>query len=174
MAQHAFTGGDERFPATRWSVIAGVRSEDAAERKRALDALCEAYWKPVYKYVRLRWNRAAPDAQDLTQGFFAEMLERELLKRFDADKSRLRTYLRLCVDSFVMNEEKAAHRQKRGGKVQHLALDFAGAEEEFAGSTIDAAAIASPESLEDGQREEAAHLARALRRTGTRASLPAF
>jgi RNA polymerase sigma factor (sigma-70 family) len=149
MAQHEFRGGGERFPATRWSVIAGVRSEDAAERKRALDALCEAYWKPVYKYVRLRWNRAAPDAQDLTQGFFAEMLERELLNRFDADKSRLRTYLRLCVDSFVMNEEKAAHRQKRGGKVQHLALDFAGAEEEFAGSTIDAAAIASPESLEE-------------------------
>ena len=118
-------------------------------RKRALGALCEAYWKPVYKYVRWRWNRDAPDAQDLTQGFFAEMLERELLNRFDADKSRLRTYLRLCVDSIVMNEEKAARRQKRGGKVQHLALDFAGAEEEFAGSTIDAAAIASPESLEE-------------------------
>jgi RNA polymerase sigma factor (sigma-70 family) len=148
MAQDEFTGGNERFPATRWSVIAGVRSEDRAERTRALDTLCEAYWKPVYKYVRLRWNRAAPDAQDLTQGFFAEMLERELLNRFDAGKSRLRTYLRLCVDSFVMNEEKAARRQKRGGEIQHLALDFAGAEEEFAGSTIDAAAIASPESLE--------------------------
>jgi len=149
MAQDEFSGGNERFPATRWSVIAGVRSEDRAERKRALDVLCEAYWKPVYKYVRLRWNRAASDAQDLTQGFFAEMLERELLNRFDAGKSRLRTYLRLCVDSFVMNEEKAARRQKRGGEVQHLALDFAGAEEEFAGGTIDAAAIASPESLEE-------------------------
>jgi RNA polymerase sigma factor (sigma-70 family) len=149
MAQHEFTGGDERFPATRWSVIAGVRSEDGAVRKRALGALCEAYWKPIYKYVRLRWNRAAPDAQDLTQGFFAAMLERELLNRFDADKSRLRTYLRLCVDSFVMNEAKTACRQKRGGEVQHLALDFAGAEQEFASSTIDAAAIASPESLEE-------------------------
>jgi len=149
MAQDEFTGGSERFPATRWSVIAGVRSADGAERKRALDTLCQAYWKPVYKYVRLRWDRAAPDAQDLTQGFFAEMLERELLNRFDAGKSRLRTYLRLCVDSFVMNENKAARRQKRGGEVQHLALDFAGAEQEFAGTTIDAAAIASPESLEE-------------------------
>ena len=110
MAQDEFTGGNERFPATRWSVIAAVRSEDTVERKRALDILCETYWKPVYKYVRLRWNRSAPDAQDLTQGFFAEMLERELLNRFDAGKGRLRTYLRLCVDSFVMNEEKAARR----------------------------------------------------------------
>jgi len=140
--------GDGRFPATRWSVIAAVRGEDGADRKRALDALCETYWKPVYKYVRLRWNRAAPDAQDLTQGFFTEMLERELLNRFDSSKSRLRTYLRLCVDSFVMNEDKAARRQKRGGEVQHLALDFAGAEEELADGTIDAAAIASPESIE--------------------------
>jgi RNA polymerase sigma factor (sigma-70 family) len=149
MAQDEFTKANERFPATRWSVIAGVRSEDGAERKRALGRLCEAYWKPVYKYVRLRWNRTAPDAQDLTQGFFVEMLERELLNRFDAGKSRLRTYLRLCVDSFVMNEEKAARRQKRGGEFQHLALDFAGAEEEFCSGTIDAAAIASPESLEE-------------------------
>jgi RNA polymerase sigma factor (sigma-70 family) len=149
MTESEFRGeGYDRFPLTRWSVIAGARSDNGVERKRALDTLCEAYWKPVYKYVRLRWNRSASDSQDLTQGFFAEMLERELLNRFDARKSRLRTYLRLCVDSFVMNEEKAARRQKRGGEVQHLALDFAGAEEEFAGTTIDAAAIASPESLE--------------------------
>jgi RNA polymerase sigma factor (sigma-70 family) len=149
MAQDKFIGGNGCFPATRWSVIEGVRSEDWAERKRALDTLCEAYWRPVYKYVRLRWNRAAPDAQDLTQGFFAELLERELLARFDAAKSRLRTYLRLCVDSFVMNEEKAAHRQKCGGDVQHFALDFAAVEDEMSSGTIDAAAIASPESLDE-------------------------
>lgn len=133
--------GHDEFPATRWSVIEGARSTDDGERKRALDTLCRAYWRPVYKYVRLRWNRAAEDAQDLTQGFFAEMLERELLNRFDSERSRLRTYLRLCVDSFVMNEDKAARRQKRGGEVEHLALDFAGAEEEL--GTIDASAIAS-------------------------------
>jgi len=149
MAQDEFTSGHERFPATRWSVVEGVRSEDGTERKRALQTLCEAYWNPVYKYVRLRWNRDAPDAQDLTQGFFAELLERDLLNHFDAGKSRLRTYLRLCVDSFVMNEDKAARRQKRGGQLQHLALDFAGAEEELGSGTIDAAAIASPQSLEE-------------------------
>jgi len=138
-----------RFPLTRWSVIEAARSHDGAERARALDALCAAYWKPVYKYVRLRWNRPASDAQDLTQGFFAEMLERQLLDRFDPAKSRLRTYLRVCVDSFVMNEDKAARRQKRGGAVQHLALDFAAAEQELGGATLDPASIASPDSLEE-------------------------
>src|SRR6266849_4254626 len=103
-----------KFPPTRWSVIDAARSTDPAEQGRALETLFAAYWKPVYKYVRLRWNRPAEDAQDLTQGFFAELLERELLAKYDPAKSRLRTYLRLCVDSFVMNQEKAAHRQKRG------------------------------------------------------------
>ena len=137
------------FPATRWSVIDAVKSGNPAEQARALDTLFAAYWKPVYKYVRLRWNRQTEDAQDLTQGFFAEMLERDLLARYDPAKSRLRTYLRLCVDSFVMNQEKAARRQKRGGNATHVALDFQAAEGELAGATIDPASIPSPESLEE-------------------------
>jgi RNA polymerase sigma factor (sigma-70 family) len=111
--------------------------------------LCSAYWRPIYKYVRLRWQKDAADAQDLTQGFFFELLERDLLRRFDAGKSRLRSYMRLCVDSFVINQEKAATRQKRGGNIQHVVLDVSGAEEELSGATIDHAAIASPESLEE-------------------------
>jgi RNA polymerase sigma factor (sigma-70 family) len=138
----------DQFPVTRWSVIDAAKSADPAEQARALDTLFAAYWKPVYKYVRLRWNRPAEDAQDLTQGFFAEMLERELLAKYNPAKSKLRTYLRLCVDSFVMNQEKAARRQKRGGNATHLALDFQAAEGELAGATIDAASIPSPESLE--------------------------
>jgi len=149
MALDELTGGHGRFPATRWSVIEAARSDDGAERRWALETLCEAYWRPVYKYIRLRWSRAPEDAQDLTQGFFAETLERGLLTRFDAGKSRLRTYLRLCVDSFVTNQDKAAARQKRGGDVEHVVLDFAGAEEELGKDTIDPAAIASPESLEE-------------------------
>jgi RNA polymerase sigma factor (sigma-70 family) len=139
----------DQFPVTRWSVIDAVTSEDAAEAARALDTLFAAYWKPVYKYVRLRWNRPAEDAQDLTQGFFAEVLERELMAKYDPARSKLRTYLRLCVDSFVMNEEKAARRQRRGGNAAHVALDFQAAEGELAGATIHAASIPSPESLEE-------------------------
>jgi RNA polymerase sigma factor (sigma-70 family) len=149
MSKEEFPSGGDRFPPTRRSVIEAVRSIDAEERERALEALCEAYWKPVYKYIRWRWNRPAEEAQDLTQGFFLEMLERELLEKFDSKKSRLRTYLRVCVDGMVMNEAKASKRQKRGGTVPHVALDFAAAEEELGGTVMDPSAIASPESLEE-------------------------
>ena len=149
MSQDDSQPGGDRFPLTRRSVIEAVRSIDAEERERALEVLCAAYWKPVYKYIRLRWNRPPDRAQDLTQGFFVELLEHELLETFDPQKGRLRTYLRVCVDSFVSNEDKASRRQKRGGNVLHVALDFAGAEEELGATVIDAAAIPSPESLEE-------------------------
>ena len=138
-----------KFPATRWSVLEAIRGRDPAEQTRALDTLFAAYWKPVYKYLRLRWNRPPEDAQDFTQGFFTEMLERDLLAKYDPLKSKLRTYLRLCADSFVMNQDKAARRQKRGGNAPHVALDFQAAEDELAGTTIDPASIPSPDSLEE-------------------------
>jgi RNA polymerase sigma factor (sigma-70 family) len=106
------------------------------------------YWKPVYKYVRLRFSQSPQDAQDLTQGFFAELLERGLLSRFDSSKSRLRTYLRVCADSFVLNEMKTASRQKRGSEFAHIALDFSAAEDELCAQAIDPASIPAPESLE--------------------------
>jgi RNA polymerase sigma factor (sigma-70 family) len=149
MSQEDFPNGGDRFPPTRRSVIEAVRSIDAEEREHALEALSAAYWKPIYKYIRLRWKRPAEEAQDLTQAFFLELLERELLEKFDPNKSRLRTYLRVCVDSMVMNQDKAAKRQKRGGAAPHVALDFAGAEEELGGTVMDPAAIASSESLEE-------------------------
>ncbi len=149
MTQEDFPSGGDRFPPTRRSVIEAVRSIDAEERERAMEALAVAYWKPVYKYVRLRWNRTPDAAQDLTQGFFVELLERQLLDKFDPRKSRLRTYLRICVDSFVMNEDKTGRRQKRGGNVPHVALDFSAAEEELGAAVMDPANIASPESLEE-------------------------
>ena len=143
------TAGGGRFPVTRWSVIEAARSRVPAEREKALETLFAAYWRPVYKYVRVRWNRTPADAQDLTQAFFMELLERDLLSRFDPAKSRLRTYLRICVDSLAANEEKAAHRQKRGGNALHVALDFAATEGELSAGTRDSAAIPSPESLEE-------------------------
>jgi len=139
----------DKFPPTRWSVIDAARSTDAAARDRALAALCAAYWRPVYKYIRIRWSRPAEDAQDLTQGFFAEILERDLLAKYDPAKSRLRTYLRVCADSFVQNQEKAASRQRRGGNVLHLALDFQQAEGELREHVVDPAAIPSPESMDE-------------------------
>jgi len=143
------TSPGESFPLTRHSVLAAARSDNGEERAHALDLLFAAYWKPIYKYLRLKYAQAPQDAQDLTQGFFAELLERELLVRFDPAKSRLRTYLRVCADSFALNEIKAASRKKRGAEVTHVALDFSAAEDELRAQTIDPAAIPSPESLEE-------------------------
>jgi hypothetical protein len=75
--------GGGNFPPTRWSVVAAVRSDDSAERTRALDVLFAAYWKPVYKYIRLKFSMPREEAQDLVQGFFAELLERDLLSRWE-------------------------------------------------------------------------------------------
>lgn len=138
----------DRFPATRWSGVEGARSSDPTKQARALDTLFAAYWKPIYKYIRLRWNRSVDEAQDLTQGFFAELLERRLLAKYDPAKSRLRTYLRLCADSFIMNEQKAAQRQKRGGGAPHVALDCQAAEAEMQSLAVDPASIPSPDSPE--------------------------
>jgi RNA polymerase sigma factor (sigma-70 family) len=149
MNPEAHTAGGGRFPATRWSVVEAARSPEPAEREWALEILFAAYWRPVYKYARLRWHRSPADAQDLTQAFFVELLERDLLSKFDPAKSRLRTYLRMCVDSFAANLEKAVHRQKRGGDAVHIALDFAAAESELNAGAMDPAAIPSPESLEE-------------------------
>jgi RNA polymerase sigma factor (sigma-70 family) len=137
------------FPLTRWSVVEAVRSADSTERVRALDVLFAAYWKPVYKYIRLKFSKPPDEAQDLTQGFFVELLERDLLSRFEPAKSRLRTYIRLCADSYVLNEIKHASRQKRGGEAIHLALDFSAAEIELDRQTIDPACIASPQKFEE-------------------------
>ena len=149
MSDHIPIAGGDKFPATRWSVIAAARSHDSGERGRALETLFAAYWKPVYKYVRVRWNRPAEDAQDLTQGFFADLLERDLLANYDPAKSRLRTYLRVCADSFVMNQDKAAHRQKRGGNVVQVALDFEGAEGELTGRVMHPEDVPAPKSVEE-------------------------
>jgi hypothetical protein len=139
---------NSKFPATRWSAIAAARSEDPAERARAIEAFVSAYWKPIYKYIRIGWGRSTEDAKDLSQGFFAELLERDLLTRYDPGKGRLRTYLRLCVDSFVANTDKAARRLKRGGGAIHVPMDFDAADEELSLAVIDPARLASPESFE--------------------------
>ena len=148
ICKDSFAAGAD-FPPTRWSVVEAARSSDTTLRAQALGVLCTAYWKPVYKYVRLKYSKPPDQAQDLTQGFFAEVLERDLLSRFDPAKSRLRTYMRLCADSFVLNEIKHAGRQKRGGDAVHLALDYSAAENELDKQTIDPATIASPEKFEE-------------------------
>jgi RNA polymerase sigma factor (sigma-70 family) len=125
-------GAPGRFPATRRSVLLAARDADPEVRRAAFGALVESYWRPVYKYLRAPGRLGAEDAQDLSQAFFAQALEKGTFGRYEPDKARFRTFLRLCLDGFVANERKAAGRLKRGGGSVLLPLDFAGAEEELA------------------------------------------
>jgi RNA polymerase sigma-70 factor (ECF subfamily) len=113
-----------RFPDTRGSLVAGATSGDTEARARALETLAEAYWRPVYAYVRLKAGREHEEAADLTQEFFARLVEKDWLSRFDPSKARLRTYLRVLVDGLIANESKAKGRVKRGGRLRIVSLDF--------------------------------------------------
>jgi RNA polymerase sigma factor (sigma-70 family) len=119
------------FPPTRLSVVARTRSGDEETRRLAFATLIEAYWKPVYKYLRIKWRLDPDEAADLTQEFFAGTIERDVLGRYDAGRARFRTYLRLCLDGFVSNVKKAESRLKRGGGVTTVPLDFKSAEGEL-------------------------------------------
>jgi RNA polymerase sigma factor (sigma-70 family) len=120
-----------RFPSTRRSAVIATRSADAGERKRGFEALVEAYWKPVYKFVRLKWDYSADDAADVTQGFFARAIEKDFFRGYDAAKGSFRTFLRTCLEGFVANERKSLSRLKRGGDMLTLSLDFASVEGEL-------------------------------------------
>lgn len=147
-------GREGKFPATRWSAILSARSKDPAERSRALDAIAAAYWKPIYKYLRLRWGKSNEDAKDLTQEFFTRLIEKEYLDDFDPKKARLRTFLRVCLDRFLANDSKATRRLKRGGGAQHLSLDFSAAEAELMHTKISLPAGASPQAMDDFLEQE--------------------
>ena len=120
------------FPATRLSVVERTRSGDEETRRIALATIIEAYWKPAYKYLRVKWSLDPDEAADLTQEFFTSTLEKEVVEKYDPARARFRTYLRLCLDGFASNARKAERRLKRGGGVTMVPLDFETAEGEIA------------------------------------------
>jgi RNA polymerase sigma factor (sigma-70 family) len=120
------------FPATRLSVVERTRSADEETRRVAWATIIEAYWKPVYKYLRMKWSLSPEEAADLTQEFFTATLEKDVVERYDPERARFRTYLRLCLDGFAANARKAERRLKRGGDVTIVSLDFQTAEGEMA------------------------------------------
>ena len=126
-------GGPARnFPDTNYSAIVAVRSEAPQVRERAFGTILESYWKPVYKYIRLKWNVDNEDAKDLTQEFFGNAYQKNYFVAYDAAKASFQTFLRTCVDGFVANQRKSQQRLKRGGGLEHISLDFQGADNELA------------------------------------------
>lgn len=122
------------FPTTRHSVFERLRSDAAEPRREAFGDLVDGYWKPVYKYLRVKWRLPAEDAEDAAQALFAEAFEKSWFDRFDPAKARFRTFVRVCVDRLVMNRQQSSSREKRGaGRV--VSVDFAAAESELSGRT---------------------------------------
>src|SRR5262245_37534295 len=134
------------FPETRHSVIERVRDADEDRRREAFGDLVTGYWKPVYKHLRLTWRLADEDAQDVTQAFFSDAFQKAWLEKYEPDKARFRTFVRLCADRFVMNWKQAATRAKRGGPAA-APLDFEAAERELA-------ELSAPPDAEDFFRQE--------------------
>lgn len=118
-----------RFPVTRWSVV-GVAQGDGEAARRALNELCAQYWLPVYSFIR-RKGHAPADAEDLTQGFFAEFLSRDSFSDVAEENGRLRTFLLKAVTRHMGHEREKCMAAKRGGGVPALSLDCQRAEGMF-------------------------------------------
>lgn len=132
----------QTFQTTRWSLVrqANGSVDDAAVQ--ALAALCESYWYPVYAYIR-RSGHSAHDAEDLTQGFFARLLEKDTLAHADPAKGRLRNFLLTCVQNYLRNEHQRASAQRRRPQLL-ISFDAGWAEQRFA---IEPADALSPDRL---------------------------
>lgn len=131
------------FRTTRWSVVLAARSGQSTESRSALAQLCEAYWYPLYAFVR-RQGYGPEEACDLTQGYFARLIEREDLRQVDPDRGRFRSFLLASMKHFLANERDREKAKKRSPGQPLLSLDAEAAEGKF---RIEPAGGLSPETL---------------------------
>jgi DNA-directed RNA polymerase specialized sigma24 family protein len=111
------------FVSTRWSLVQRLR-KDGDESRVALDELCQTYWPAVFAHIRAK-GYSPTDAEDLTQGFFAFVLDKQVFARADMQRGRFRNFLKAAVKNFLANEYDKTTAQKRGGNAVHLNLDDA-------------------------------------------------
>lgn len=119
------------FPPTRWSLVLAARQQASPASFAALEAVCRAYWYPLYAYVR-RCGNGPHDAQDITQEFFRLLLEKRWLDQADRDKGRLRTFLITALKHFMAKEWRRQSAQKRGGGQECVPMDTDFAESRYA------------------------------------------
>jgi RNA polymerase sigma factor (sigma-70 family) len=119
------------FVTTRWSVVLAARDKESPQASKALETLCTTYWYPLYAFVR-RQGRSPEDAQDITQEFFARLLEKDQLRPVAQEKGKFRTFLLVALRRFMANELDRAHAQKRGGGVAAIPFDTELAESRYA------------------------------------------
>ena len=124
-------GSKAWFVTTHWSVVLCAQDSDSPRSREALESLCRTCWYPLYAYAR-RTGHSAPDAEDLTQGFFARLLEKDYLKAAAREKGRFRTFLLVALKRYLANEWDRQHAQKRGGFAPVVPIDQDLAESRFA------------------------------------------
>ena len=115
--------GGAGFQTTHWTLVLCARqTQSEISAQKALSNFCEAYWPPLYAFLRHR-GHASPEAQDLVQAFFSHLLEQNTLSRADQEKGRLRTFLLGSLQNFLFNEYDRARRLKRGGGYQIVSIN---------------------------------------------------
>jgi RNA polymerase sigma factor (sigma-70 family) len=120
-----------RFATTRWSlVLAAGADTPSTSAHEALAALCESYWYPLYAFLRSR-GYDVEDAQDLTQAFFARLLEKHVIKQANPTRGRFRSFLLASLQHFAANERDREMAKKRGGGTPVVSLEVEGAEGRF-------------------------------------------
>jgi len=128
--------GPRQFATTHWSLVGAAKPDEASQTRarEALEELCRAYWYPLYAFVRSR-GYSAVDAQDLTQAFFARIIETGGFASADRERGRFRSYLLGAMKHFLANEWHRAQTQKRGGQVQFIEWDALDLETRYAGAS---------------------------------------
>src|SRR5437899_11945188 len=114
MAGHDRPPAAARFATTRWTLVLAAGRDRGARSTQALASLCETYWPPVYSFIR-RQGYAADEAKDLTQEFFARVLEKNYFHDADPNRGKFRSFLAAAVRHFLSNERDRARALKRGG-----------------------------------------------------------
>ena len=127
--------GPRDFATTHWSLVVAAKPDEASEvsARKALEELCRTYWYPLYAFVRYR-GHSSEDAQDLTQSFFARIIETGGLASADPARGRFRSYLLGAMKHFLANEWHRGQAQKRGGQVQFIEWDALGPEARYTGT----------------------------------------
>lgn len=118
------------FKTTRWTLVLNAAEEESPRSREALEELCRTYWYPVYAFIRRRVH-TTEDAQDLTQSYFTNLLEKGYLRQVKPTAGRFRSFLLASVKNFLANEYDRAKALKRGGDQPHFSLDAAEAERRF-------------------------------------------
>ncbi len=133
------------FATTRWTVVLSAGRKSSPQAAVALEELCRTYWFPLYAYVR-RQGESKEDAEDLTQAFFARFLAKNYLEGLRSERGKFRAFLLAALKHFLANEWDKARRQKRGGGVAPLALDWQDADTRY---QLEPADRLSPDKLYD-------------------------